>query len=490
MASEEIVVVEEGDNLPALRMTKGQLSYNGLQAIGGVVAEECNRDLRWPDCMETYKKMFKDATIAPALNMMEMEIAKSEWTVKIPEGHDEALKSKAEFLKSLMDDMEHTWNDFIRQASTFNRYGFAPVEKVYYKRTRANGSKHNDGYYGLKSLPLIAQDSIASWRWSTDGRKLTGLKQWINIPAGEDDVQNFTRNKQDINRNKFLLFRADPQKDSPIGTSPLNSVYIAWRYKTEFEKHEAMGVSSDLRGLKVFKIPAMYMSDSATPEQKATYEMFKEILRSLHAGEQSGVIVPQAFNEQGMPLFDFELKSVMGQATHDINVIIQRFRKEIITGILAPQLIIGQDGSGSFALATSLENITKTVVTSRLKEIRDQLNHDLVKQVFQLNGWDTTVMPYFDFTTPDEESLEEIGKFIQRVASVGMLKVDPNVANWIAEQAGMPKPFDDINIPVEEMREQMSGYESKSGEGGAAGSGNGTGTSAASRDNSTANLEN
>ena len=80
-------------------------------------------------------------TIAPALNLMEMDIAKAEWLVKIPEGHEDDLKEKAKFLETVIEDMEHTWNDFIRQAATFNRYGFAPVEKVYRRRTRANGKQ-------------------------------------------------------------------------------------------------------------------------------------------------------------------------------------------------------------------------------------------------------------------------------------------------------------------------------------------------------------
>ena len=113
------------ENAP-LRMAKGQKSYNGLKVSAGQIMEEMNTDLRWPYCMETYKVMFKDATIAPALNLMEMDIAKAEWLVKIPEGHEDDLKEKAKFLETVIEDMEHTWNDFIRQAATFNRYGLCP----------------------------------------------------------------------------------------------------------------------------------------------------------------------------------------------------------------------------------------------------------------------------------------------------------------------------------------------------------------------------
>lgn len=480
----------EESNTP-LRLVKGQRSFNGLNVLAGQIQEECNADLQWPSCMETYKLMCKDATIAPALNIMEMEIAKSEWTVKIPEGFDVQLREKADFLISIMHDMEHTWNDFIRQAATINRFGFAPVEKVYYKRTKSNGSKHSDGLYGIKALPLISQDTVSNWVFGNEGRKLVGLKQWINIPSNEGEVQTYTIDKVTINRNKFLLFRADPQKDSPIGTSPLNSVYIAWRFKTELEKYESISVAQDLRGLKVIKIPARYLSEDASDDEKATAEYFKDVLRSLHNGEQSGILIPQAFDQDKNALFDFKLESVMGQPTNDVNEIVGRYRKEIITGLLAPGLIIGQDGSGSFALSSSLEAITDTVITARLKEIRDQLNHDLIPQLFALNGWDTTVTPYFDFSETKKPDLDILSKFIQRVAAAGLVKVDADTVNWLAEQAGMPIPFDNTEISTEEVKKLLTAYDSNAGEGMEEGtSDNGTAKSGSSRDNSSANTEN
>jgi len=152
-----------------------QRSYNGLHVVGGVVHEECNADLRWPQCIETYKAMMKDATIAPTLNILDMYISKVEWTVGIPEGHEDALKDKKDFLLEVMQDMESSWNEMILNASSINRFGFAPLEKVYRKRTSKSGSKYNDGLWGIRDLPLIAQDSVQKWKWTSDGRHLKGL---------------------------------------------------------------------------------------------------------------------------------------------------------------------------------------------------------------------------------------------------------------------------------------------------------------------------
>lgn len=226
----------------SVKMPEQRLSYNALKVISGRIAEECNSDLTYPNSIETYKRMFKDATIAPAMTYMEMSIAQSKWQVRYPEGASEETKKRAELIGTMMHDMDCTWTDFIRSAATHNRFGFAPIEKVYRKRLRENGSRHNDGIYGLANLVLIAQDSIDGWRYSADGRKLEGIEQKTRKITNKGKYSQGSYDEIFIPRNKFMLFRADPQKDSPIGTSPLDAVYVAWRYKTELEKFESTGI--------------------------------------------------------------------------------------------------------------------------------------------------------------------------------------------------------------------------------------------------------
>lgn len=466
-------------------------SYNGLYAIAGQIEEECNQDLRWPECMITYKAMLKDATIASALNLMEMQIAKVKWKVKIPEGHEKELKEKAKFLESCMSDMTHSWTDFIRRASTFNRFGFAPVEKVYRKRSRENGSKYRDGLYGIKELPLISQDSITAWDWNVSGRELTGLWQERNVPKGKNNTTFVQTNKDKfIRRAKFMLFRADPLKDSPIGVSPLNNVYMAWRYKTELERQESLGVATDVRGMKVIYLPPNYMSATASPEEKETFEGFKKVLARMHSGEQSGIILPRAYDDMGKPLFEFEIKSVLGSATYNVSEIISRYRKEIVTGLMAPIMIIGQDGSGSFALAEALEGITSTVVEARLIELRDIINHDLVKQLFEVNGWDTAVLPFFEFEEVKRTNLDQWSSAVQRIASNGLIKLDANTVNTVHSKLGLDTAYDNEDIDAEEIRQNATNFTSSAGEGLTSPTGQGTSTTPSSSDSSVGNKEN
>lgn len=493
MAEENVVPLSTGDESTIPRIRLSQVSYNGLNVFSGNVYEDCNNELRWPNAIFTYKKMAKDATIAPALSLVEMAIARVPWSIKIPEGYEDQLKDKAEFLRQVMNDMDHSWGHFIRQCVTFNRYGFSVHEKVYRRRYKRNGSKYDDGLVGIESLPLITQDSIESWDWDETGRKLTGLYQYKNKPTGKDKAQYLLVDEdQWIPRKKFLHFRNNALKDDPVGISPLASCYVAWKYKTELEKFEGTGVANDARGLKHLKLNPRYMAPDASPEDKQVYAYYQNMMRNLHMGEQSGIITPSLKDENGEEMIaEFELLGVSGSKAYDVSKIISRYQKEIITSLMASQLILGQDGGGSFSLAESLQGISDMAIEAKLIEIQEQLNHDLIPQLFSLNGWDTAVTPYFSFGDLKSPDLDVLSKFVQRVAAVGMMSQDPSTVNWLAEQANMPTPFKDPTIDIDEAREQLTGNQSRSGDGMQEGMGNGVGSSdGSSGDSSTSNTEN
>lgn len=472
--------------MPPLQM--GQISSNGLITLGGEIFEEYQWELRWPYATETYKKMANNEIIAPALNLVEMAISRVPWTVEIPEGYEDQLQDEKKFIQEVMNDMEHTWGSFIRQAVTMNRYGFACHEKVLRKRNKKSGSKFSDGKIGLRCLPIITQDSIASWQWDEEtGTKITGVLQWKNKPAGLRQLVMLTAGQYiPIPRAKYIHFRNNPIKDDPEGTSPLKAVWRAWKYMTALQEHEAMGIASDLRGLKVLYIPPRYLDPNASEEDKAVGDYYKQIMRNLHTNEQSGLILPQVLDDKGEQYFKFELMSMVGQKSYDVSDVIKRYEKDIITALMASQMMLGGESGGSYSLGESLSNISEMAIEAKLLEIQEQLNHDLVRQLFELNNMRTDVMPEIRFGQVDKTDLGVLSKYVQRIASVGLISQDAETVNWIAEKAGMPTPFKDPETPIEEARTQLTGYSSGAGEGQAT-AGEGTSTNRAGQGDASAN---
>lgn len=490
--------LEQGDN-DVPNIVYREQGFNGLTTLGGQVFEECSHELRWPQAIETYKKMAKDAAISPALELVETMIARVPWDVKIPEGYEDELKDKASYLKQVMVDMDHDWQSMIKQAATFNRYGFSTLEIVLRYRRKENGSKFDDGLVGIKKLPIRAQDTIEGWYWKNSGRELAGLVQRVVVPdnagvAGWDFVNATASTSQTkpvrLPRKKFLLFRNNPLKDSPIGVSSLNGAWQAWKYKTAYAEAEAIGCAQDANGFKVLYLPPQYMASDASDENKAVFKAYQQAMSNMHVAKQSGLILPLLLDETGKRMFDFEVMNVTGQKSYNTNDIINRYTREILTCLFADFLALGQQGGGSFALGETKVSIIEMGIQAKLDEIKNQLNHQLVRTLFEQNGWDTTIMPEFTYGNVSKETLDEVSKFIQRTAAVSTFPRNRDTINWVMKQADIPYRVPDT-MTQEDLDAALGQMTSRSGDGMASATGglNGTGDSVGG-DNSISNAEN
>ena len=440
--------------------------------------------------------MKKDAAIAPAIELVENMISRVPWEVKAPEGYEEQLADKITYLNQVMDDMEHTFYDFIRQASSFNHMGFSVHEKVFRERRKANGSKYNDGYVGIRALPPRGQDTISKWKFSKKNNKLKGLYQKVaqhnEFSQGMDFIKSSTESREVfIPRYKFLHFRNNPEKDSPIGVSPLVGCHTAWRYKVSYQEMEASGVVQETNGLKVLYIPAKYMAEDASEDDKRTANAFGDMLTSMHLNKSSGMMLPLVTDERGNKMFELDIQNITGTSSFDIDAIISRYTLEILTSLFADFLTLGSKGGGSFSLAESKISIIQQMIEARLNEIKGQLNHDLVRHLFELNGWSTEVMPYFDYGDVRTHSLDEISKWVQRIKATGMLPRNQEVVNWVLSTAGVPYRIPK-GMSEEEFDELMGESTSRSGDSLNTPSGgmDGTAKSVDGEDNSISNTEN
>lgn len=475
-----------GDPVAIPRMRMSEVGVTGLRQINGRIYEEARRELRFPEASRTFRTMSQDATIAAALSLFEMMVGRVEWIVDLGVEPDAAMIARGKFLEEVMNDMNHTWASFIKEVTSAFTFGFCINEKVYRRRLFSNGSKHNDNKVGIAGLPVRSQETVYKWLYSDDGRDLIGVQQSLMaIQDGLRYVNLVTANGSpyiDIKRNKFLLFRVDAKRDSPEGNSPLRGCYNAWKYRTMIEEQEAVGVTRDMNGMPTLYLPPRYMSEDASPAERRIYEYYKNVIRNIQNNEQSGLILPQAFDpESRQPLFKFELTSTMGTKMYDTDAIIRRWDNKILTVLFSDMLKLGQDQVGSYSLAGAKTNIMAMAIEARLQEIADVLNNDLVYQLFMLNGEQPDApLPKLVFGDLDEVDLDEFSKGIQRIGSVGGIELDRPMANKIRKALGVAPKKDDAPIDKKEIMGGMS-------QAGLAGVGNGASQNPAVGDPATSN---
>ena len=468
--------LEKGDE-KAPPIVYGATGYTGLVTLGGNIWDECQSDLLWPKAFHTYKKMALSSAVSPALEYVEGKAAEAQWVVRIPKGYEKELKDKAEYLRQVMNDMDRSWTAAIKDALTFNRYGFSVLEVVMRFRNKKYGSKYSDGLVGLEGLEPRGQGTIDHWYWFDKGRKIGGFYQRAVTPTDNDVSDGWNVIKtlatqqvslQKIPRKKFLLCRHNPENDNPTGRSPLASVWAAWKLLEAFQESEIISVAQDANAFKILYLPPEYLVEDADEDRKASFQMYQKMMERAHQAKQSGFILPMLTDQDGNKMFDFEIKNISGIKSFDIEKIIERLTREIQVGLFADVLSMGGEGGGSFSLAESKTSFLDMAVKSRLSEIKDQLNHQLIKTLFEQNQWSTEVLPYFDYELPDSESLDIKSKAWQRIKAVGLIPVVPEVINQVMKDMGVDYQVPD-DITTEDLMKLLDpmgeGMQSESGGG-------------------------
>lgn len=480
----------EPDDNPLPRLSLSETGFTGLKVTSKQIIEESQRTFLWPQMIQVVQEMQTDSTISTALNVYTMMLSGVDWYVCPPKDATDVEKERAKFAQSCMDDMEGSWGAFITEAITYLPYGYSIVEKVYRRRLKKNGSKYNDGKIGLKKLAPRGQDTICKWYFSEDGRELEGVGQNINFLENSWRYANL-KNEDSvirINRNKFLLFTADSTKGNPQGRSLLRSVFLPYKQLSLLKDQLMLGVAKDLQGIPTFYIPPKYLDPKASAEDKAVYESFKNIVAGLANGTQQGIILPKIIDQETKEdLVSLELIEAKGGKAFDIPAIITGLQTDILTALSVDVVKLGSNNVGSYSLSSSKENILAMAIEYRLKEMREVLNTDLMRQLYELNGWDTDRMATFEYGDIVSVDQETLSKYVQRVKSVGMLPRTKETVNKVLEGMGVEPLGDDEELTDEMFPEEM---QSRAGDGMAKGSGNGTSDNVAGKNNSDDNADN
>lgn len=473
------------------RIKLGETGITGLRTSNKQILEEANRLFQYPQFIKVVNEMKTDATIASNLLAYRTLIGRVEWSVAAPIGATEQQKQRAEFIKTCMYDMEHTWGSFITEVISYLEYGFDIQEKVFRRRLKANGSKFNDGLVGWKKLPPRSQSTISEWKFSDDGRELIAVEQDLSNVKSSAKMALLKdgSSKIPIPRNKFMLFTCDSTRENPEGRSLLKGAYVAYKKLNLLQDQMMIGVARDLGGLPVFGVHPKYLSPDASPEDKAVADSFRTIGENLTTGAQGSVVMPLMYDpESKQPIFTMELLESKGGKAYDVPAICKQLQDDIAAAMSCSVLRLTGNSPDNYSVGTGKTNLMALHLAYRLKEIADVINSDLIPQTFALNGWTDTEFPKITFGDFDRPAMEEFSKMLQRVASVGLVEFDRPVANLVREYIGVPVKEEDEPIDQEALTNQ--GGTSKSGAGFTSPAGEGTAKSPSGRDNSSVNVEN
>ncbi len=449
--------LEGGDDLTLGNVRRNaspmiELGTTGLKRSAGYVNEEFLPALRGRKAVQVFREMSEnDPIVGSLLFAVDRLLRQLDWRVE-PASHKPEDKQAAEFLESCMEDMSHTWDEFISEVLTMLPYGWAYHEVIYKKRMGPwekdprKRSRYSDGKIGWRKIPIRSQETLQRWVFDDTG----GVKGFIQLAPPKYETTF-------LPIDKSLLFRVSTIKNNPEGRSFLRNAYRPWYYKKRLEEIEGIGVERDLAGLPVAKVPHDYLSAAKGTDKHKMVEAFRKMVRSVRRDEQEGIVIPTQYDQDTkQPLFDFALLNSGGSRSFDTNAIIQRYEQRILMTVLADFIMVGHEGTGSYALHTDKTGLFRASINSVSQAIADVLNRYAVPRLFAVNGMRLEELPQFVPGDVDPPDLNQLSSFMGQMAQAGVQWFpDPELEKFIRKAARLPE-MDESSEQVRETQKKQA----------------------------------
>lgn len=415
-----------------------EIGITGLKENSGVIDEEFLRPLIWPNATRVYREMSSnDPIIGAMLFAIEQLIRAADWDIT-PGGDSTEDEERAGFIKEAMNDMEKPWKEVVSEIMTMVVFGYTLLEPVFKKRLGPNQldkrfkSRFNDGLWSWRKMPVRAADSIE--RWSFDDNDDTGngelLGAWQRPPHGGHE--------RFLPIDRLLHFRLSSRKDNPESQSGLRTSYRPWFFKKRIEEYEAIGIEKDLVGIPIGWVPPTILSKNATADQKALLKRIKDIVTGLKKNEQSGIVFPLVYDDKGNKLYDFKLLESSGSRLIDTDKIIKRYDNRIAQTMLADFILLGSQGTGSFAMSSNKTELFGVAIGAWLDTISDVFNRHGIPKLFELNNWPLDKLPTLTHTDIESRDLLQVADYFSKLIGSQAITPDEGLEKYLRKTGGSP----------------------------------------------------
>ncbi len=365
----------------------GELGVSGLKYSHGYIQEEFLRELNSPaKRYKIYNEMrSNEPIIGASLLAIELTLRGMEWRI---DGDDD---ERREFIETARTDTAHSWNAFISEVLTMIAHGWSYFETVYKRRegpeaeTRSN---YSDGKIGWHKFAFRSQDSLHSWVFDERGN-VQGMNQ-LTFP----DYKMRT-----IPLTKALLFRTTTEKNNPEGRSFLRTAYPSYYYATNLKTIEAIGAERDLAGMPTVTLPE---GADTSSEDSSDVAKAKALVRNVRQDEQGGIVKPFGW--------EFELLGAPGSKQFNVGEIIARYEKRMAMAFMAQFLMLGMDGTGSYALSKDQSDFFVGVVNAIADMIAETFSQHAILPLLKLNGMamdNPPTLAHGPVGTPDLQAVQQ-----------------------------------------------------------------------------------
>jgi hypothetical protein len=423
------------------------IGSTGLVRFGDDVDEEWLTALRDVHGVRAYREMRdNDSVIGASIYAITSLIRQVRWRVDAAEPDNEDAEEAAEFLEQCLEDMSHTWEEFLAEVVSMVWFGWSWFEKVYKIRGGPNEddpsrrSRYDDGRIGWRKISIRAQETLDGWVFDEDG----GIRGMWQVAAPQ-------YRRVMIPIEKSILFRTEIAKNNPEGRSLLRNAYRSWFFLKRLQELEAIGIERDLAGLPVTELPLAYFGANASPAKRTAKENFARMTQQVRRNEHEGIVFPAELDEEGKPTgYKFRLLGSPGSRQINVDASIQRYEKRIAMSLLTQFLFLGMDKVGSFSLSSDQTDLFASALGALLDTIEETFNRFAVAELMELNGYPPEVWPRLRHGDVEKPDVQAFAKTLVDLANGGLLTVDDTLEDHVRQELNLP--------PKEELEDETEAF--------------------------------
>lgn len=430
----------------------------GVAIFGGFIqSDETDKRLVGRERYRLYSEILANTPIiAAGVRFFSNLVSKAGWSVEPAEESAEAENVAERVSAATLTATETPWHRVVRRAAMYRFYGYSLQEWT--------ARRMDDGSIGFLDIEPRAQLTIERWFRDLNG-KIEAVEQ-----RHPETQQLIT-----LPREKLVYMLDDSLHDSPEGLGLFRHLAHTAKRLSRYELLEGWSFETDLRGMPVGRAPLTELA-----RMVETGEISAEIAETLRKPIEDwvkghiktptmGLMLDSAVYESSgesrslSNVHQFSAELLRGDPTgqKEIADAITRMQHELARVMGVEQLLLGSDSAGSFALSKDKTQSFGLIVDNTLQEIRETFERDLLLPLFQMNGWDLSLMPTFKTEKIQYRDVEQVTTALSEMAAAGSpLALDDEAVNEVRDLLGLPHAPEamvqdqDVVIPNIELEEE------------------------------------
>jgi len=405
------------DIKPKKAAPTAELGVGGTAVYGGYIEEgEKNADLRGRKKYTTYATMIANTSIIAAGVRLLLNLAGgAEWRVEPAKDSGDAGQEMADRIESILHGMKKPWHAIVRRLAAHKFYGFALGEWI--------AKREDDGSIGLANIMSLPQVTIERWMLERDGSVIAAVQ--TSPQTGKDTA---------IPRQKMIHVVDDSLNDSPEGLGLLRHVHDSIVRLQRLQELELWGYSNDLRGVPVGRAPLAEL-DKAVKAKQITQAKADQLIQGMEnfvkrhvRSPDLGLLMDSATykgtGEQRtpslVPQWDMQLLDGGNYSLEAVAAAIIRVQREIARVLGVEHLLLGENSSASRSLSNDKTQSFGLLVDSTLLSIQEAVEADILKPLFELNGWDEALLPSLKTEAQAFRNADEMSAVLRDLATAGV----------------------------------------------------------------------